>query len=154
MSDQATDSRPQGGGDVEPAVPRFTRWYPGMPSPNPGGRPAAAVRIQELAREHTPAAIAKLFELMNDPKSSRVMQFRAANALLDRAWGKPAQTVFTPDLPPSDFDVNDIEAARRMAFILAKGLRAQVQEQQERVTATDAQVTSLIEESTNGEDSR
>lgn len=154
MSDQAADIRT----DVEPAVPRFTRWYPGMPSPNPGGRPAAAVRIQELAREHTPAAIAKLFELMNDPKSSRVMQLRAANALLDRAWGKPAQTVFTPDLPPpSEFDVNDIDAARRMAFILAKGLRAQVQEQQERVTATDAHVgvkTSRIEESTNGEDSR
>lgn len=143
-------------------VPRtdIGHWPSGV-SGNPGGyskeKRALVARMAELAREHTPAAIGKIVALMNDPKSSRAMQLAAANALLDRAYGKPAQTVFTPDLPPSEFDVNDIDAARRMAFILAKGLRAQVQEQQERDTAADAQVgvkTSSNEESTNGEDSR
>lgn len=58
-------------------------------SGNPGGRPKADVRITELAREYTEMAIETLVACLHD-KQSRV-RVMAAEALLDRAWGKPRQ---------------------------------------------------------------
>ena len=59
-------------------------------SGNPGGRPKEAAEVKELAREHGPAAIAKLAEHLNGD-DGRLAQ-SAAVALLDRGYGKPAQT--------------------------------------------------------------
>lgn len=66
------------------------RFKPGV-SGNPGGRPKREGEVRELARAHTEAAIAKLAELMTnrDPR----VALRAAEALLDRAWGRPGQAV-------------------------------------------------------------
>ena len=60
-------------------------------SGNPGGRPKAAKDVQVLARTHTKAAIAKLAHWLEhgDPRTS----VAAAQALLDRGYGKPAQAV-------------------------------------------------------------
>jgi Family of unknown function (DUF5681) len=68
-------------------------------SGNPGGRPKADGEIRELARQHTAAALATLAEICQsgENESARVA---AANALLDRAWGKPAVPVVADDLPP------------------------------------------------------
>jgi len=60
-------------------------------SGNPGGRPKAIENIRELARNHTEEAIKTLVEISNNPKSSDSARVQAANALLDRAWGKPTQ---------------------------------------------------------------
>ena len=65
-----------------------TSFAPGR-SGNAGGRPRALDDIQALARVHTPAAIAALVAALDVP-STRVP---AAVALLERAWGKPAQTI-------------------------------------------------------------
>ena len=60
-------------------------------SGNPGGRPKQEGEIRELARESGPEAIAKLVEHMNGD-DSRLSQ-SASIALLDRGFGKPAQSV-------------------------------------------------------------
>lgn len=68
-------------------------------SGNPGGRPKENAEVKALAREHGPAAIAKLAELMNcgNPRT----EVAAAQALLDRGYGKPAQVIAGDDeLPP------------------------------------------------------
>jgi hypothetical protein len=67
-------------------------------SGNPGGRPKGDGEIRELARQHTPIALATLVEICQsgENESARVA---AANALLDRGWGKPAVPVITDDLP-------------------------------------------------------
>jgi len=65
-------------------------------SGNSGGRPKEDQRVNELAREYTDAAIAKLAELMKWPDDPRV-QLNAAVALLDRAYGRPAQAHAGPD---------------------------------------------------------
>jgi hypothetical protein len=44
--------------------------------------------VQAAAREHTAQAIATLVEALKDER----YRVSAANALLDRAWGKPPQT--------------------------------------------------------------
>lgn len=82
--------------------------------------------MQELAREHTPEAIAKILALMNDPKSTRAMQLAAARELLDRAYGRPAQTIQGPDETPllPVAEVSMLERARRIAFALNTPLPA------------------------------
>jgi len=61
-------------------------------SGNPGGRPREHGEIRELARKHTDLALRTLVEIAErgENESARVT---AANALLDRGWGKPAVPV-------------------------------------------------------------
>ncbi len=67
-----------------------TRFKPGR-SGNPGGRPKALAEVQALAAEHTPEAIERLAQLMRT--GPEAVAVRAAEALLDRAWGHPSQPV-------------------------------------------------------------
>jgi hypothetical protein len=64
-------------------------------SGNPGGRPKESAEAKRLAQEHGPAAIAKLVELMNCGQART--EVAAAQAILDRAYGKPAQPVVGGD---------------------------------------------------------
>ncbi len=67
-------------------------------SGNPGGRPKGDGEIRELARQHTAAALATLVEVCQngENESARVA---AANAILDRGWGKPAVPLIADDVP-------------------------------------------------------
>ena len=67
-------------------------------SGNPGGRPRVEGEIRELARQHTGTALRTLIEIAErgENESARVA---AANALLDRGYGKPAVPVVPADLP-------------------------------------------------------
>ena len=60
-------------------------------SGNPGGRPKEDAEVKALARAHGKAAIEKLFALMNCGQART--EVAAAQALLDRGFGKPAQAV-------------------------------------------------------------
>ena len=62
------------------------QFAPGQ-SGNPGGRPKDEHRVAELARSYTLEAIDTLVGLMRDGKDERV-RGTAAQALLDRGWGK------------------------------------------------------------------
>ena len=63
------------------------RFEPGT-SGNPGGRPKDEARVAELARSYTSEAIETLAHLMRHGRDERV-RGTAAQALLDRGWGKP-----------------------------------------------------------------
>lgn len=65
-----------------------TPFKPGV-SGNPSGRPKALQDVVELARTHTPAAIAALAEALNNPRE----RVAAATVLLDRAWGRAPQVI-------------------------------------------------------------
>ena len=64
--------------------------FPEGVSGNPGGRPKALVAVVELARKHSAAAIKALVDIMEAGESEQA-RIAAATALLNRAWGKPAQ---------------------------------------------------------------
>src|SRR5262249_55665012 len=65
-----------------------------------------------LARQHTPAAIAALVRGLDDPDK----YVASATALLDRGWGKPAQTQHITS--ESSVVVQHLLAARQVALEL------------------------------------
>jgi hypothetical protein len=80
--------------------------------------------IRSLARAHTESALNCLAGIMNKegaPESARVA---AANSLLDRGWGKSLQVIAgDEDGGAVKIELNDTEAARRIAFTLAKAVQ-------------------------------
>ena len=67
-----------------------TTWVPGK-SGNPGGRPRIVEAVRDIARESTELAITTLRTIATDTDAPHAARVSAATALLDRAWGKPAQ---------------------------------------------------------------
>ena len=80
---------------------------PGAGRPK-GSRSAATVAqqatISELAREHGEAALAALVQIATAGESEAA-RVSAANAILDRAYGKPTQTIAGPG-PNGEHTVN------------------------------------------------
>ena len=70
----------------------MAKWTKGQ-SGNPGGRPRGEGDIRELARKHTSSAVRTLAAIMNDASAAPSARVGAASALLDRGWGRPAQTI-------------------------------------------------------------
>jgi hypothetical protein len=67
------------------------RWMPGQ-SANPGGRPRSIGAVRDLARAQTALAIDTLVEICEHGESE-MARIAAANAILDRGWGKPTAMV-------------------------------------------------------------
>ena len=71
---------------------RFSKGKSG----NPGGRPRDEQKVAELARSYTREAIETLADLMRSDNDERV-RGTAAQALLDRGWGKPKVEVVSDE---------------------------------------------------------
>jgi hypothetical protein len=63
-------------------------WKSGQ-SGNPSGRPKVVGEIRALAREHTAAALEALVEIVGSKKAPPAARVAAANAILDRGYGRP-----------------------------------------------------------------
>ena len=55
--------------------------------------PKVVAEVKELARAHTGEAIETLVSIMTNPKGAPAARVSAANALLDRGYGKPPQHI-------------------------------------------------------------
>lgn len=65
-------------------------------SGNPGGRPSVVVNgvnVRDLARIHSVEAIETLATIMRDSGIPPAARVRAAEAILDRGFGRPQQAV-------------------------------------------------------------
>jgi hypothetical protein len=68
--------------------------------------------VQELAREKSPEAITTLANIMRDAKAPPAARVAAANALLDRGYGKPTQPFFSQTVARVDpSSISDEELA-------------------------------------------
>ena len=70
-------------------MPKFEKGQSG----NPGGRPKEVAGVRELARQHTPDAVATLVAIMQNEDAPPAARVSAANSLLDRGYGRPNQAV-------------------------------------------------------------
>ena len=67
-------------------------WKKGQ-SGNPTGRPKEYAEVRTLARAESAEAIKTLATIMRSKKELARTRVAAAEALLNRAWGKPTQPV-------------------------------------------------------------
>jgi hypothetical protein len=61
---------------------------PGGRSPNAGGLSLEKRELIDLARERSPAALDKIFAIMNDETVPPAVQLAAAGMIIDRGYGK------------------------------------------------------------------
>jgi len=57
----------------------------------------ALTEIRSLARSHTRTALNILVQVMRNKDATPAARVTAANAILDRGWGKATQPIATPD---------------------------------------------------------
>lgn len=89
----------QTGQQERPKRPRG-RPFPKGTSGNPGGMPKGVAEVKALARQWGPQAIETLANIMLRGSSERA-RIAAADALLDRGFGKPTQPIAGDDEAPA-----------------------------------------------------
>jgi hypothetical protein len=67
--------------------------HPSIKSRKKGSKNKTNAEVRELARTYTTVAIKTLPALMPSKKSEDVTRYYAAEALLNRGWGRPATAV-------------------------------------------------------------
>jgi hypothetical protein len=77
-------------------------------SGNPGGRRKEDAAVKELAKQYTPLAIETIVHLCEHGKAEST-RLAAAIALLDRGWGRPAQSIIGGDEDDPPIRVQKIE---------------------------------------------
>jgi Family of unknown function (DUF5681) len=85
-------------------------------SGNPGGRPKIFTEVKQAAREHTEAATETLVGVMNNEEATAAARVAAANAILDRGWGKPES--FT-NMAHDNKPLRELTDAELTAIVLA-----------------------------------
>ena len=66
-------------------------------SGNPGGRPKEVGEVRELARQYTAGAMEALRSIMDDPMAPPSARVAAAEAVLNRGWGRPTAMLADDD---------------------------------------------------------
>lgn len=78
------------------------RWAKGQ-SGNPAGRPRQDAQVRELARAHTEKSLETLAHIRDESKND-LARVRAAESLLNRAWGQPTAYVETASSLADEMD--------------------------------------------------
>jgi hypothetical protein len=82
------------------------------------------MEIRSLARSHSGSALKTLVGIMNEKKAPPAARVAAANSVLDRAWGKPQQTIDATITDERDVsDLSGAELLERTAKLLAEAER-------------------------------
>lgn len=84
-------------------------------SGNPGGRAKVDGDLRELARAKSPKMLNVLVKIALDEQKAASARVTAASAVLDRAYGKPPQTLGDADGNPIEW-MDFIAAARSRAL--------------------------------------
>ena len=118
-------------------------------SGNPGGRPQVAPEVRDLAKSAAPAAFARIIELMHDVDPR--VALAASNAVLDRAYGKPAseeriatfemkQITSAADVVEAISDLLTAAANGEVSITEAKELTSIIEAQRKAIETTDLEL--------------
>jgi hypothetical protein len=116
-------------------------------SGNPGGRPKDLEGVRALAKSYTVEAIDTLAKVMRKGPTEGA-RIRAAEALLDRAWGKASQAVELSGPEGKPIEVSDAreKLAAKLEALAAHGARERAAEPadiREARAALDAKLAAL-----------
>src|SRR4051794_16302968 len=100
-----------------------TSWAKGV-SGNPGGRPRALHRVEEMARAHTSEVLDTLLEIMRDRQAPHTARTTVALALWDRGWGKARSEVMITEPEPDYAAMSDAELDQRTKAELLRWINA------------------------------
>lgn len=102
-------------------MPEGRRWKPGQ-SGNPSGLPKQGLELRDAARSFTEEALETLVRVLR--ARPPLAKIKAAVAILDRGWGKPAQALQLsgPDGGPIQHTTQDLSKWSAKDFTLAKRL--------------------------------
>jgi isocitrate dehydrogenase len=78
--------------------------------------------IRSMARNHTAKALSTLASIMNEKKANPAARVAAAQALLDRGWGKATQTIEATINNADASRVSDLELATIIAADRGEGV--------------------------------
>ena len=94
----------------------------GSKSKTGGKRIQERAALSEQARVHTKAMLATLVRVAEDDEETASARVSAAIAVLDRGYGRPAQTVEAsgPDGGSIEVELSTKEICRRIIFAFAK----------------------------------
>ena len=81
-----------------------------------GAKNKATLELKGLAQRHTEDALKTLVEIMLSAESSDKARVAAANAILDRGFGKPHQSI-DAEIAGTIADITDEELDKRIAEI-------------------------------------
>lgn len=96
-------------------------WKPGQ-SGNPGGRPKSIYTLATLAQTYTEEALDALVAIMRSSQSDAA-RCKAVDIILDRGYGKAAQIIQFEGDADGSAQLNTLEVARKVAFLLAVAAR-------------------------------
>ena len=105
----------------------FQKGHPKHGGRKPGTPNKTVHDIRVLAQGHGPAAIKRLFQLMNEADGETV-RVSAARELLDRGYGKALAQIAHTGADNGAIQIQDmsnLELARRMAFVFDLAEREQ-----------------------------
>src|SRR5579872_6147392 len=74
-------------------MPTPRRANMSVPSPRNPAMVRSVTEIRSMARSHTKTALNVLVAVMRNTKATPPARIAAANAILDRGWGKPTQSL-------------------------------------------------------------
>lgn len=78
-------------------------------SGNPGGRPGKLSALRELAQANSAEAIELLVSIMRSDRAPAAARLAAANAILDRAVGKPGVALPERDEPKEQIEEDSVQ---------------------------------------------
>jgi hypothetical protein len=83
-------------------------------SGNPNGRPKTPQEFKEIVKANTVLAVNTLLQIMSNPKAKDSDKIKAAEVIIDRAYGKAAQ----PIVGDSEHDAIQVEATQYTKMIV------------------------------------